>query len=190
MHKTGTSTLGTALQMLGYRWTGWNPEISVIFRQGNVDALLDLMEFYDCCEDGPWYLMYEKLYERFGDVKFILTTRKSDEIWYNSLVKHKARSFHKGLYSLRPIIYGTENIEDCKDHVIATHRKHNEDVKAFAQQNGIPFLEVCWENGDGWSELCEFLGKPKPEKSFPHKNSAPAKNFKTKVKSRLRRMLS
>ena len=33
-------------------------------------------------------------------------------------------------------------------------------------------LNVCWETGSGWQELCAFLGKPVPEIPFPHENKA------------------
>jgi hypothetical protein len=29
---------------------------------------------------------------------------------------------------------------------------------------------VCWENGDGWKELANFLEKPVPDQPFPHIN--------------------
>ena len=35
-------------------------------------------------------------------------------------------------------------------------------------------LEICWENGDGWQQLCAFLGCPVPTMPLPHCNAAPA----------------
>ena len=31
-------------------------------------------------------------------------------------------------------------------------------------------ITLCWEKGDGWNELCEFLGVDVPDKPFPHLN--------------------
>ena len=38
----------------------------------------------------------------------------------------------------------------------------------FAARSRAPFIELCWEKGDGWAELCGFLGVEAPDAVFPH----------------------
>jgi hypothetical protein len=33
-------------------------------------------------------------------------------------------------------------------------------------------VELCWEEGDGWPQLCGFLGHAVPEAPFPRMNTA------------------
>jgi hypothetical protein len=171
MHKTGTTSLGAALRLLGYRMLGWNNVSASLYKRGHSDALIDVMNDFDGFEDAPWYLLYEKAYERFPDVKFVLTTRSDMDAWYNSLVKHLERS-PPGQFSFIDTIYGTLDITNNRQLFIDTHLEHIDKVCRFADRHNVPLLKVCWENGDGWPELCTFLGKPAPEAPFPHLNAA------------------
>lgn len=174
MHKTGTTSLGKALKILGYSWSGWREESASLFKRGHQGALIDMVEDFDCFEDSPWYLMYEDIWKRYPDVKLILTKRKSLDDWYDSLVKHLGRR-GESKFSFLEILYGTENIADCRDHVLDRHLRHISSVREFSKKYDVPLLEVCWEDGDGWAELCEFLGKPIPQVAFPRANAAAAK---------------
>jgi hypothetical protein len=54
-----------------------------------------------------------------------------------------------------------------KEDSIRAYRQHNAKViKHFAGSPSL--LVVDWEAGDGWQQLCEFLGKPIPDVPFPH----------------------
>ena len=46
--------------------------------------------------------------------------------------------------------------------------EHNEMVRTLAKVECRELLE--FELGDGWEELCEFLGKEVPDLDFPHVN--------------------
>lgn len=170
MHKTGTTSLGKALRMLGYTWSGWKCETASIYKRGHINALLDMMEDFDCFEDTPWYLMYSDIYHRYPDVKFVLTLRSDMNEWFDSLCKHaKRRGASK--FSFLDIIYGTEDVLSNKALFIQRHKEHIASVRKFCADNDIPLLEVCWEEGDGWQALCSFLGKEVPSFKFPHANS-------------------
>lgn len=185
MHKTGTTTLGAALRILGFVWTGWQIETASLYKRGHQDALLDMMEDFDCFEDAPWFLMYQEACIKYPDSKLILTHRSDMEIWYNSLTKHIDR-IPPDAFSFRSVIYGTDDLLSIKEKVIETHKQHIIDVRKFAQEKGLPLIELCWENGDGWRELCDFVGKPVPSAAFPHANSAPSrtKTVLKRLKSR------
>lgn len=191
VHKTGTSTLGTALQILGFSWTGWNLETASIYKHGHIDALLDMMADFECFEDAPWFLMYQEAFRRYPDLKLVLTRRRNMDVWFESLTKHIDRS-PPDAFSFRETIYGTNDLRSAKSHVIDTHRRHIDETREFAEKNDVPLLEVCWEEGDGWPELCDFLGRSEPNVAFPHTNAAPspAKTLLTKVSRRIRQQLS
>ena len=167
LNKTGTSSLGRALGALGFkRRIGCHLESLRNLKNGNLDPVFDLIDKNDCFEDWPWPLMYRKLYEKYPDAKFILTTRKSPEIWYESLCKHSIR---KGPTEHRKLVYGHDMPHDFKDHHIRFYLDHNKEVIDFFKENDRnKLLVACWENGDGWEKICEFLDKDIPNKPFPH----------------------
>lgn len=173
MHKTGTTSLGGALRILGYRWLGWNDVSASLYKRGQIDALIEVMNDYDCFEDAPWYLMYERAYQHYPDMKMVLTIRRNMDAWYESLVKHLDRS-PPGRFTFIDVIYGTLDVRNNRKLVIDRHLEHIERVAAFADRHKVPLLKVAWDQGDGWTELCDFLGKPVPDRPFPQLNTAQA----------------
>jgi hypothetical protein len=86
-HITGTSSLATALAMLGYRVTGGfgvdDPNI-----EKNVYRIAGkLVQRYDAFQDNPWTVLYKFLDKIYPQSKFILTIRDTRS-WLNSIVKH------------------------------------------------------------------------------------------------------
>lgn len=55
-----------------------------------------------------------------------------------------------------------------KEEHIAVYHRHNRGVRQHFSGREDALLEVCWEEGDGWEELCTFLNRPKPDKPLPH----------------------
>ncbi len=112
---------------------------------------------YDSFEDWPWPLIYKGIDEAFPEAKFILTTRQCPDVWFASLCRHAERH---GPTIFRKLIYGFEMPHSHK-------REH------IHYCNPSKLLEVCWENGDGWEELSNFLALPSPDIPFPHTNKWP-----------------
>lgn len=185
-HKTGTTSLGTAFRALGLRSTGWLRESASLYKRGHSEALLDIAVDFDGFEDIPWFLLYPKLVERFPGSKLVLTKRKNMDVWFNSLVKHVGRR-EPHPFMVIELLYGIEDVANNKDRVIARHEQHIADVRSFSAAQNVPLLEVCWEDGDGWQELCGFLACEVPDKPFPHSNAAPS--GKGKLKKRVKRVL-
>lgn len=186
-HKTGTTSLGIAFKMLGMRSTGWLRESASLYKRGQNDALLAMAEDFDAFEDIPWFLLYPQLVERFPGSKMVLTHRKDMDVWFGSLLKHVARR-EPHPFMVIELLYGIEDVASNKDRIIARHKQHIADVRAFAAARSVPLLEVCWEDGDGWDELCGFLECERPDKPFPHSNAAPSqrRKFKEAVKKLLK----
>jgi len=97
------------------------------------------------------------------DGKLILTTRNSTNTWYDSVLrwdrKHKMST---AILAQRGIMYGSETPEGYWKNIYYHHNRVCSKLPNC--------LVVCWENGDGWKELCEFLNVPIPDVPFPHLN--------------------
>ncbi len=188
-HKTGTSTLGHCLQLLGYQHISHSREAFLLYQASETSAILTLMAYFDSFEDWPWPLLYREIYARFPESKFILTTRANEERWFASLANHVRRGAGEE-FKYRKYIYGYENPEDNNQAHIETYLHHNRAVREFFADKAGALLEVCWETGDGWHELCSFLGVEIPNIPFPHSNQAPnRRNLHRKVANRIRMAL-
>ena len=169
-HKTGTSTLGECLKILGYNHVSWSVEAFVYFYLGEDESLFSFIEKYSSFEDWPWPLVYQKAFERYPNSKFILTTRLNSEIWFRSLVNHVKRG-NGVFFPFRKYVYGKIDPLSNKSLYIDRYLSHNEKVRKFFSDKPDRFLEVCWERGDSWGCLCSFLGFEMLNERFPHVNS-------------------
>lgn len=89
--RTGTSTLRVACQKMGYkRCKSWDRNLYDAYDRGDIELLLNVAACYDVLEDWPWPLIYKELSEEFPNALFVLTRRRSANIWLESLLK-----FHK-----------------------------------------------------------------------------------------------
>jgi len=150
---------------------------------------------YTAVTDLPTYNFWDVLAEEFPDAKVILIERDEDK-WANSLEKHigvehaefKEMMFWRcytwiyskimnhssvamGVYMdfMRPLALGPEarNYYGINmDIKRSQYRKHNLYVKTHCPADRL----LIYKLGDGWEPLCKFLGKPVPEKEFPHCN--------------------
>lgn len=185
-HKTGTTTLGECLSLLGYNHISCSREAFILYKASELSALLRLMDFFDSFEDWPWPLIYKEAFEKYPDAKFILTTRQDEAVWFNSLSKHVLRPVaHQ--FNYRDHIYGRPNPTEHKDICVSKYLQHNQDVRDFFADKPGSLIEVCWEKGDGWEELCSFLEYDIPDVPFPHKNLG---DHKKKMMSKLKKKVA
>ncbi|MEM7305483.1 MAG: sulfotransferase family protein [Planctomycetota bacterium] len=165
-HKTGTSTLGACLVQLGLTHAAFDSDGFALYRRGDVGRLLDFMEGVQSFQDWPWALLYREADRRFPDAKFVLTTRTSSEAWLGSLLRHAEH----GPTEVRRALYGHAMPHGHEAEHVARYERHNAEVRAYFRDRPGKLLEVCWEDGDGWRELADFLGLPCPDAPFPHVN--------------------
>jgi hypothetical protein len=102
-HKTGTSTLGDALLILGYKVTGARLDLAHSLLDGDIRPALKVAEQFEALQDVPWAALFKELDMQFPNSKFILTVR-DDEEWLNSAKKHfkdKYVKLHQWLRSFR-----------------------------------------------------------------------------------------
>jgi hypothetical protein len=168
--KTGTTSLGRALQVLGYDHLPFDARFVQMYGDGEIEELLEIAAGKESCEDFPWPLMYPDLYARFPDARFVLMTRSSVDVWWNSLLQHAERT---GRSEAKRIAYGYDWPDDAPDHHRSLYLRHVEDIQNFFADKPGQLLQVCWEQGDGWPALCGFLDLPIPDLPFPHANRRP-----------------
>ena len=167
MFKTGTSSIGRAFEILGYKTLNgpWWPQGIMIQDTFYVrpkewipyyNNIMSVVKNYDAFQDYPWMFLYDKLYESYPNAKFILTVRNAEDVAesdINMLIKlgHSKEKIHS------------------KDKLINRYTVHRKKVlKYFEKKNN--FIEIDIFKGEGWKKLCSFLNKDIPNIDFPHMN--------------------
>ncbi|MFM7134317.1 MAG: sulfotransferase [Planctomycetota bacterium] len=173
--KTETTTLGAALARLGYRVRDFDREALFAVAGGDVEAALWRAEAYHAFEDSPWWMVYRELDLRFPGSLFILTERRDEEAWRQSGVKHLARATGGILDPVAATFVGHfARLGVAPDRQHEAYAFHGRAVRAHFAGRESQFRVLNWDRGDGWPELCGFLGVPAPSGlPFPHENAAP-----------------
>ena len=189
LNKTGTSSLKRALITLGYNHCTMRGQMTYKFFNNNFNQIFKTVEEFDSFEDWPWPLMYRQVFEKYGETaRYVLTRRRSADAWLESL---KAHTLITNPYNNpRKKIFGFDYPHGAEARHIAFYESHLAEVrKYFADQGAAHVLcEVCWEDGDGWVEICDFLEEPLPDIPFPHVNRrtlAPKDGDRVKENQRL-----
>jgi Sulfotransferase domain len=168
-HRTGTKSLGRALQVLGYRVTGPNgvndPDIAA-----NAFAMCrSLISEFDAFQDNPWPILFRNLDRACPGSKFILTIRPRDE-WIRSVVG----VFGQKSTPMREWIYGQGMGSPLGHESVYLRRydEHNRDVAAYFARRPHDLLTFRITEGEGWYALCTFLGREPPPVPFPRINAS------------------
>lgn len=167
LNRTGTTTLGVCLKYFGFRHTSMHQQAFELYQQGNMGAIMDLVAQFDSFEDWPWPLVYREIEEAYPDSKFIMTKRKSPELWFESISRLAALT---GPTEFRSYIYGHAMPQGHKDEYIDVYNRHNNSVEEYFRDQPEKLLVVSWDEGAGWDELCSFLNQRVPDEPFPHVN--------------------
>lgn len=166
-HKTGTSSLAIALQILGYRVTGPRGVFDPLISTRALSIALDLVQEYDAFQDNPWPLLYKDLDRLVPKSRFILTVRPS-EPWIRSVVRH----FGGTVTPMREWIYGAGDPTGHETEYVRRYEAHNQSVRQYFRQRPRDLLVMDITQGDGWEQLCDFLGCATPDVPFPVANTA------------------
>jgi Sulfotransferase domain len=172
--KTGTSSLNRALAILGYNAVGGirinHPKGIAITPPLTKEKVLSIAlaraREADAFSDNPWPLLYQELDAAFPGSKFVLTHRDPDR-WLESMVRH----FGDTPSDVMVWIYGTPYPKGNEARCVQVYAAHNDGVRAYFAGRPNDLLDVDFESGDGWLELCAFLDRPVPPAAFPHDNS-------------------
>jgi hypothetical protein len=169
--KTGTTTLGRCLRMLGHRHVGQRLDLVPAYATGDHDAILREAAAADAFEDWPWILLYRELDRAFPGSRFVLTTRDPDS-WVRSYLNMLRRqgTASPELNGIRRTLYGLAFPDVTPAELVGRVQRHERDVRAHFRGRPGSLLVVDWSRGDGWVELCGFLGVSEPDADFPHEN--------------------
>lgn len=178
MHKTGTTSLHAAFEILGYDSAHWisAPWAKNIWREVRAFGRSPLLEHHYALCDLPIPALYDKLDKAYPGSKFILTTRP-DGKWLNSVQKHFDEHFNpvregwgRDVFSHRihNEIYGRTDFD--AETFLAAYKKHNAAVLEYFKDRPNDLLVMNMDKNAGWESLCTFLGKPVPSEPYPVRN--------------------
>ena len=159
-NKTGTTSVGESLKLLGFKHTSFNKFVwRKLYNEGRIKETLDYMSRYDSADDLPWLKeeMIPILNETFPNSRFIYLTR--DEASWKRSYKDWSL-FHHGI-----MVDTEKGWEDYQKHA----RFVQEFLNTQIPKNNWISLEV--KDPLGLLKLAEFLGKEAPAKRFPRKNA-------------------
>lgn len=170
LNKTGTKTLKTCLERLGFKHKSFDFDLLKLVKKDGFGALYDKIKDFDSFEDWPYPLYIKELDTSFPKSKFILTRRLNAETWLESLTSHSlATDPEKGM-TARILAYGYPYPHCNPNYFVDFYNNHISWARNYFKDREDDFLEVCWEDGDGWTILCQFLKLSLPQSSFPHTN--------------------
>jgi len=180
LNKTGTTTLGSIMMELGYRHRSCDRLMLRDYQAGNLAKVRSKIDKYESFEDWPYPLMYEHLWDWYGDkgARFICTMREDSRIWYSSLVKHArdTKPFNHCRRMVFGFAYPTTNEEMHREF----YDEHLKNVKTFfstkEREDRIIFLN--WRDTDARIKLAEFLNQPESRISIQHMNKTSSRKKK------------
>ena len=170
LSKTGTTSLASALQILGFR-TRDNMGVER-YRVGDVTSLdLEVVESHDALTDTPIPSFYRELDARYPKSRFILTVRERGA-WLQSCKKQftqkladKQNDAHRRLFIE---LYGTDVFDEAQ--FAQGYDRFVEGVLEHFRGRPHDLLVLDVAAGDGWAKLCPFLDRPQPDVAFPKAN--------------------
>ncbi len=173
MPKTGTTTLGYCFRRFGFKHHTFDMELALQVKRNILAPVLKKAERFESFEDWPWFAIYRELDERFPNSKFILTLRKDTATYVASLKRHHEQEGIRKPGFVKPHfwdeVHGMEPADwDYKKSAKRYERHNREVLEYFGDRINKDLLVVCWEHGDGWTELGRFLNKRPPDEPFPH----------------------
>lgn len=171
--KTGTTSLGECLTILGYRHQSQDKIAMQLYSQGRINEVVDRAASRESFEDWPWLLLFRELDAAYPGSYFVLTDRDPGK-WlrsYRAMLSRQGEA-SAAMNDMRSALYGLKFPDPTDEDLLARYAKHKADVfEYFSGRDNL--LLVNWEAGDGWPQLCEFIGLPVPHVPFPHANKAP-----------------
>lgn len=178
LSKTGTTSIGDALERLGYRRLGWRDirsrHMVHTWANGDLESLKGLTRYYDAFEDLPWPFVYREMAEMYPDAKFLLSLRKDEDRWLRSMRTHVGR----GQWMPYTYFYGADTFEGNEEIIRSSYKNHTENVRAFFSDKPERYAELNIDNGDAnWDVLCRIAqcpGDKIPSLTFPKSNTVAA----------------
>jgi hypothetical protein len=170
LNKTGTTTLGHCLGSLGFKHRSFNLALLEQVAISKYDQLHKEIVGYESFSDWPYPFVYEYLDRSYPGSRFILTRRATPEVWLDSLFSHSLRADPIIGSRARSLAYGYPYPQLNPKAHISFYTKHLQTVRDYFFGRQDDFLEVCWEEGSSFIDLCTFLDRGHPNQDLPHSN--------------------
>lgn len=170
LSKTGTTSLGDAFEILNYSRSGWTDIFSrylchqAMLPEPNLRPVVSMSKKYQTFEDLPWSLpqVYTEMSRLYPDSKFILSLRRSEKVWLESMRRHtraKIWEGHNRIYGAYQVIKGNE------DKFLEVYRNHTAEARVFFATEemigrGMEIVIDDPKESDEarWQRLVGFLG--------------------------------
>ncbi|MFT7076815.1 MAG: hypothetical protein ACJA0P_002833 [Planctomycetota bacterium] len=181
LNKTGTKTMAHHLRAWGLRHRTYDSQSTTespsfrLYEAGEIDALMDIVDAHDSCEDWPWPLLYREIDARFPEAKFVLTTRTSADVWYRSLCNMAVRIGPLPLYEQS--VYGSSMPQGRRDEHVRIYEEHNRAVEDHFAGRPDKLIKLSWGEGGEAEKLAEFLGFEGVPTEPLHVNRSPTKVY-------------
>ena len=176
--KTGTTTLAECMRILGYKHHTYDMDLAASYvRSSDPSQVISRARRFESFDDWPWQVAYRELDSAFPGSRFISTRRTDVETYLESERRHRLKLGYLAPTqvprpswwdALVPDLFGQFDRE-LHRHL---YEQHYAGIDDHFHGRESDVLRVCWEEGDGWPELCDFLGRPRPDVPFPHANSS------------------
>lgn len=179
--RTGTKSLQTALNMLGFG--PCHHMVEVFMHPESVPLWVEagagradwdkIFAGYGAMVDYPGAFYWRELAAHYPDAKVLHTERDPDQ-WFDSTQSTIFAPGSPTSATEGPMgaFFGSflrgirEHLHD-REFMTAHFRRHNEEVRRTIPPERLLIYEV----GQGWPPLCKFLGVPIPDAPYPSENS-------------------
>jgi PAS domain-containing protein len=179
MHKTATTSLHHALEILGYDSWHWSTahDAKAIWQKVNNETFSPIIEWFQAACDLPIPLLYKQLDVMYPGSKFILTIR-NEQNWLDAVRRHfdpEHNPWRKDWdgdpfsHRVHHLTYGRQDFD--AENCLLRYREHNQFVRDYFRHRPEDLLVMHVKDGIGWSELCEFL-----EVAIPNNTAYPQSN--------------
>ena len=177
MHKTATTSLSSALALLGYDSAHWKNAhwAKAIWEEMKAHGSSRTLERHYALCDLPIPLLFRELDAAYPGSKFILTVRDEDE-WLESVRTHWSdKNPWRAQWDNDPFthrihreLYGGVKFDGQR--MRERYRRHNAEVLEYFKDRPRDLLVMNMSAEAGWYELCGFLRKPIPVAQYPREN--------------------
>lgn len=157
-NKTGTTSVGKALQLLGFYHLTFHRPHWRAYQNGKTEKLLRVMERVDSVDDLPWLKkdFFPLIDNRFPGSRFIYLERDV-ETWKKSLTTWTMKVTNRA-----PDLEGAT----------AAFIDHKNFVDDYFANRPDDLLRLNVRDPEAFEKLARFVGRTKPEENFPHANSS------------------
>ncbi len=162
--RTGTTSFCHALKILGYQRVAHNPHFNSL---SSLEGASDI----GCA------VFYKYIDYKHPNSKFVLCLRDL-ESWLDSIrfiferypipVPQRSSLEQDVAALLCTMLYESTTFDRTK--FIDAYHRHHDDVRRYFRNRPEDLLELNIIDGDGWEQLCPFLGLPIPDSPFPQAN--------------------